>query len=189
MKKLILFLSSIIFCFNICLVDDAKIKDDSKANKTLIVYYSWGGNTKVVAKKINEIVKGTIFEIELKVPYTTDYKEVVEQAKKEIQNGVRPELKENFSGDLLKYDTIFIGSPNWWGTVAPVIMTFIEKNNLEGKTIIPFITHGSGGRQNTISDLEKALPKSTFKEALILNGSLVNKSDDEIKTWLNKLGY
>ena len=189
MKKLILFLSSIILCFNICLADDTKIKDDSKGNKTLIVYYSWGGNTKVVAKKINEIVKGTIFEIELKVPYTTDYKEVVEQAKKEIQNGVRPELKENFSGDLSKYDTIFIGSPNWWGTVAPVIMTFIEKNNLEGKTIIPFITHGSGGRQNTISDLEKALPKSTFKEALILNGSLVNKSDDEIKTWLNKLGY
>ena len=189
MKNLFLFLTSIIFCFNICFADDTNKGEKSMGEKTLVVYYSWGGNTKTVAKKINEIVKGTIFEIEPKTPYSTDYQTVVDEAKKEIQNGEKREIKENFKGDLSKFDTIFIGSPNWWGTVAPVVITFIKENNLEGKTIIPFITHGGGGRQNTISDLEKALPKSTFKEALTLSGSLVNKSDDEIKTWLNKLGY
>lgn len=122
--------------------------------KILIAYYSWSGHTKKVAEAIQEEIGGDLFEIQPETPYSEDYKTVVDQAKKEINEGYRPALKNKVE-NIAQYDTVFIGSPNWWGTIAPVVSTFVEQNDLSGKTVVPFITHGSGGEQNTITDLEK----------------------------------
>lgn len=120
--------------------------------KILIAYYSWGGNTKEVAEAIHEKIGGTLFRIETVQAYPEKYRETVEQAKKEIADSFRPELKEKVT-DISQYDIIFIGSPNWWGTITPAVSTFLASYDLKGKTVIPFITHGSGGVQDTIKNL------------------------------------
>ena len=120
--------------------------------KILIAYYSWSGHTKKVAEAIQNEIGGDLFEIQPETAYSDDYKTVVDQAKKEINEGYRPALKNNVA-NIAQYDIVFIGSPNWWGTIAPVVSTFVEQNDLSGKTVVPFITHGSGGEQNTITDL------------------------------------
>ena len=120
--------------------------------KVLVAYYSWSGNTKEVANAIHKQVGGDLFEIQTVEAYPSEYSETTAQAKKEINEGFRPKLKGSVD-NMAQYDVVFIGSPNWWGTIAPAVSSFIEAYDLNGKTVIPFITHGGGGEQNTIRDM------------------------------------
>lgn len=120
--------------------------------KVLIAYYSLSGNTKKIAQRIQEQTGGTLYEIKTTHTYPDEYKAVTEQAKKEIEAGFRPELSGE-PVDLTQYDMVFIGSPNWWGTITPVVSSFVEQNDLNGKQVVPFITHGGGGVQNTVKDM------------------------------------
>lgn len=121
-------------------------------SKILIAYYSLSGNTRKVAEAIQEKTGGDLFEIQTVSAYPTEYKEQTVQAKKEINENYRPELK-NKVADMSKYDVVFIGSPNWWGTITPAVSSFIESYDLSGKKIVPFVTHGGGGVQNTVKNL------------------------------------
>ncbi|MHC1684703.1 MAG: flavodoxin [Clostridiaceae bacterium] len=106
--------------------------------KILIVHYSLQGHTKEIASNIKELTGGDIFEIELEKPYNlaTAYTVGLVHAKK----GTAPTLK-NHLANINDYDAIFIGSPIWWYTISPPILSFIEEYNLENKIIIPFCTH------------------------------------------------
>ncbi len=120
--------------------------------KILIAYYSYSGNTKEVAEAIHENIGGDLFEIKAEGSYPDEDRPMTEQAKKEIESGFRPKLTSSVA-DISQYDVVFIGSPNWWGTITPQVSSFLENYNLNGKTVIPFITHGGGGKQRTISDM------------------------------------
>ncbi len=120
--------------------------------KILIAYYSYSGNTAQAAKAIQQKIGGDLFAITSDHTYPQDYHEMVQQAKEEIAQNFRPRLTSSVK-DIAQYDIVFIGSPNWWGTIAPQVSSFLEQYNLSGKTVIPFITHGGGGLQNTVSDL------------------------------------
>lgn len=154
--------------------------------KGLVVYYSWSSKTHDLAKKIATECNGTLFEIQTKIPYTKDYNALTRQAKKEIQEGYLPELMNDQEID--EYDTIFIGSPNWWGTMAPPVMSFIKKHDFSGKTVIPFCTHGGGGQQRVLTDIQAACKNANTKIGLCLSSSEVNTSDKTIKEWIKNLG-
>lgn len=109
--------------------------------KVLIAYYSLSGNTKDVAEAIRSKTGGDIFRIETVQSYPEEYRATTAQAKREINEGFRPELKGKID-NIAQYDIIFIGSPNWWGTIAPAVSSFLADYDLKGKTVIPFITHG-----------------------------------------------
>lgn len=121
-------------------------------SKILIAYYSLSGNTREVAEAIRDKTGGDLFEIQTVSVYPAAYKEQTEQAKKEISENYRPELK-NKVANMAQYDVVFIGSPNWWGTITPAVSSFIESSDLAGKTVVPFVTHGGGGVQNTVKNL------------------------------------
>ncbi len=124
----------------------------SKDSKMLIVYYSYSHNTQKVAEAIQKATGADIFEIKAEGSYPDEYRPMTEQAKQEIQSGFRPKLLSQID-NIEQYDTIFLGSPNWWGTITPQVSSFLSTYNLQGKKIIPFITHGGGGMQNTVRDL------------------------------------
>jgi flavodoxin len=100
-----------------------------------------------------------IFQIEPIVPYPDQYDECAEIAKKEQRENARPVAKTDIA-DIRKYDVIYIGYPIWWGTMPQIILTFLEKYDLSGKTIIPFCTHEGSGFGRSVSDLRKACPNS-----------------------------
>lgn len=134
----------------------AQMKENSKADikseKVLIVYYSYSGNTRKVAEAIHNKCGGDLFEIKAESTYPEEYRAMTQQVKKEIQDGFRPKLTSEVN-NIEKYDVIFLGSPNWWGTIPPQVSSFLENYDLNGKIIVPFITHGGGGVQNTITDI------------------------------------
>ena len=106
--------------------------------------------------------------------------------KKEINTNHRPALKNDVQ-DFDKYDIIFVGSPNWWSTIAPPVATFLERHDFSGKTIVPFMTHGGGRFGHSISDMKKLCPDASFLEGLAIRDSYVNDNCQDVVKWLQTL--
>lgn len=153
-------------------------------HKVLIAYYSWSGNTKKVAQEIQEKTGGDLFEIHTMHSYPTDYHAATEQAKQEINNNFRPELKA--LPDTSSYDVVFVGSPTWWGTIAPAVSSFITQADLSGKTVIPFITHGGGGADQAVKDLTAQCENCTVTPNAWTGFKSVTFG---LSGWLKKLGF
>lgn len=154
----------------------------------LIAYFSWSGNIRKIAELIHRETGGTIFEIQPEKPYPSSYNATVEQAKREIQQGYKPPLKTKLDSIEL-YDTVFIGSPNWWSTIAPPVATFLSEYDFSGKTIVPFCSHGGGGQGRVVRDIVKLCPKSNVLEPFIVHGGGTGDIQSKISEWLRKIGF
>ena len=187
MKKLLLLILPILLLCAGCTFANNKIQGGFMNKKVLVAYFSWGGNTKFIAEKIHNSTGGDMFRIETAVPYPEDYNEAAYGvAKKQHEEGTKPQLKGN--GDVSSYDVIFVGTPAWWYEMAPAVKTFLSENNFEGKTIVPFITHGGGGKYTIAEDMGKMTNAKTL-EPLVVYGKGDSNTDTQIKEWLNKLGF
>lgn len=141
------------------------------------------GNTEVVAGKIRELTGGDTFYIETVRPYPSDYHETTQIAKRELNENARPEIKGKVT-DIKKYNVIYLGYPNWWGTMPMAVMTFLESYDFSGKTIIPFCTNEGSGLGSSVQDIKKACPKAVVKQGLAIRGGNVDNADKQIKEWL-----
>lgn len=160
---------------------------DAGGKKVLILYYSWSGNTRELAKQIQAQTGGDLVELETVTPYPTAYNQTVEQAKKELEANHLPPLKTRVD-NLASYDVIFLGSPNWWYTLAGPVRTFLSQNNLAGKTVIPFMTHGGGGFANSLKDIKAFCPNATILEGLAILGTRAKNAQGDVARWLHTLG-
>jgi flavodoxin len=152
----------------------------------LVAYYSWSGNTRIIAEQIHRIVGGDLFEIKPMNSYPENYEECIKQAKQEISDNFRPQIVGEVE-DFAKYDIIFIGSPNWWSTIAPPVASFLTKYDFSGKVIVPFCTHGSGGKAKLFIDMEKLLPDNKMLTGFSVYGKEASSSQEEIEKWINEL--
>lgn len=155
-----------------------------KANY-LVVYYTHSANTRKVAAVINEKIDGTLFQLEPEEAYPAGYDDVVKQAKKEINAGFRPELKEDI--DVSDYDVIFVGTPNWWSTMAPPVATFLEKHDFSGKKVAPFCTHGGGGMAHVQKDMEKLCKGAEVLKGFDVYGSGGSGIEDAVSKWIDRI--
>ena len=123
--------------------------EGEKKMKTAVVYYSWSGNTRFAAETIAKKAGADIFEIKAETPYSNDFGKCCDEAKPECNGKKLRPIKPMEGLDLAKYDIVFVGSPNWWGTMAPPVRTWVtqSKDALKGKTVCLFQTHGGGGMQ------------------------------------------
>lgn len=182
MKKILTFIALFIGTL-ISLTANAQEKKEANMPKILVAYYSYSGNTKKIADTIAEKTGGTLFEIKTDTVYPDEYQAMTEQVKKEIENAYRPKLT-TFVENIAQYDIIFLGSPNWWGTIPPAVSSFLSQYNFNGKTIIPFISNGGGGVQNTILNITKQCTNCT----VIQNGWVVQGAKTtNIESWLKKV--
>lgn len=158
-------------------------QNNSEKPKVLIAYFSWSGNTKQIAEQIKKVTGGDLFEIEAVKPYSSNYNTCVDEAKKEKENNARPAIKGKVN-NIDDYDYIFIGYPNWWGTMPMPVFTFLESYDLKGKTLLPFYTHGGGGVQQCYKDFVKQTTGSNVKEGFIANGSSVGRAKPHVEKWI-----
>ena len=153
----------------------------------LIAYYSRSGNTQKIADIIQQQTGGTLHQIEPVTPYPKSYNAVVDQAKVEIRAGFQPEINSTIE-TIDSYETIFIGSPNWWNTIAPPVATFLSNHDLSAKTIIPFCTHGGGGLGRISQDIARLCPQSILLDSLEIYGSRTGNAQAKVNSWLRELG-
>ncbi|MHC1683972.1 MAG: flavodoxin [Clostridiaceae bacterium] len=154
-------------------------------NKTLIVYYSLFQNTKNLALEIAKQTGGTIRELVPDKNYSFDYNTAAKEVRNQIARGFCPNLV--FGNELIEDNqTIFIGTPNWFKTIAPPVMSFIKHHNFSGKRIIPFCTHGGGGLCQIENDIARECSNSIILPGIAVNGIAAS---EEITKWLETIGY
>jgi flavodoxin len=154
-------------------------------SKTLIVYYSLFKTTEELALEIAVHTGGDLRELLPEQNYSFDYNTAAKEVRSQISRGYCPKL---ISGNepIDDYETIFIGSPNWFKTMAPPVLSFLRNHDLTGKTIIPFCTHGGGGFGQIESDIARECPNSTILTGFDVNGAA---SSEEVINWLRTIGY
>ncbi len=151
--------------------------------KVLIAFFSWGGNTRGIAKEIQSQTGADIFEIELVNPYSDDYNTVLDEAQRDQNVQARPEIKNKVE-NLEQYDTIILGYPNWWASIPMPIASFLEEYDFTGKTIIPFCSHGGGRFGQSLTAISKLAPNAVMGEALSVHYSGGSSLSEDIADWL-----
>lgn len=147
------------------------------------------GNAAKLAGWIQEETGGDLFSIQLEEPYPSDYDACLERAAQEKAEDARPALR-TYVEDMADYEVIFLGFPNWWYTVPMPVLSFVEEYDLSDKIIIPFVTHGTGGLSETITDLTQALPESAqVREPIGVYRPQVDAAQPAIQEWLASSGY
>lgn len=141
------------------------------------------GNTEKIADMIAEITGADLFKIEQKVPYAADYNTCIEEAKKDLQTKARPELV-SMPENLDRYDEIYLGYPNYWGTMPMAVYSFLESYNFTGKKIHPFCTHEGSGLSSTERDIKKAAQGADVSKGLSIYGSRVDDAKNIVKGWV-----
>lgn len=140
------------------------------------------GNTEIVAEKVRALLPDAdLFRIETVEPYPSGYLQCVERAKTEFAANARPELKSKVE-NLEQYDTVVLGYPNWHGTMPMAVFSFLQHNNMRGKTIIPFCTNEGGGMGNSEADLKKMCRGSKIKDGTPIHGTDAAKADAEAES-------
>lgn len=156
-------------------------------SKSLVVYFSWSGNTENVAKSIQSQTDSDIFEIVPATPYSDDYDTVVDLAQEEQRNNARPEISDNIE-NIEQYDVVYVGFPNWWGDMPMILYTFFDKYDLSGKTIALFCTSGGSGLSGTVNEVKSLEPNATVTDGLHIGSGASSNPDNAVSEWLNDIG-
>ena len=142
------------------------------------------GNAAKLASWIQQEVGGDLHSIVVEEPYSSDYDECLDRAADEKAENARPALASHVD-NMEDYDIVFLGFPNWWDTLPMPVLTFVEEYDWSGKTVVPFVTHGTGGLSSTIRDLTAALPEDvTILEPIGVYRPEVDASQSAIQEWI-----
>lgn len=188
MKKILILLVVILGIFISCSNEKADSSAKEGSKKILVVYFSATGNTKRIAQIIASDRNADIFEIVPESPYTTEdlnsKNPDSKVAKEKADKFIRPKIKnsiENFS----QYDVVFLGYPIWWGEAPRIMNTFVESNDFNGKTVIPFVTSGNSEIGTSPNPLKEKTKGAAWKEGKRFSAS---SSEADVKKWIKKLG-
>lgn len=154
----------------------------------LTVYFSWSGNTRQVAKRVNELVGGSLFELRPVTAYSDNYDAVVEQAQREQEDGYLPPLVDT-PQDWDAFDTVFLGYPIWWYDAPQVVKSFLDICDASGKTVIAFCTSGGSRLSTSLESLRELSPDMELVEGITLSDRDIAGELPEVDAWLEGLGY
>ena len=182
----------------------------SGQEKTLVAYFSWADNTDIegdidtvtspsvtkpgdvaqLALWVQEKSKGELFSIQVTQPYSSDWDACLARANEERADNARPQLKEQVE-NIEDYDVVFLGYPNWWYGAPMALLSFIEENDLSGKQIYLFCSHGTGGLAGSVDDIKSVLPESAVLSENVFDvyEEDVDDSQRDIESWLSEAGY
>lgn len=183
---------------------------DAQESGVLVAYFSWAdnavidgevdavaspsvtapGNVQQLAQWVSERTGGDLFSIQVTEPYSSDWDACLERANQERAEDARPELTASVE-QLERYDTVFLGYPNWWYGVPMALLSFLEENDLSDKQVYLFCSHGTGGLASSVEQIDEALPDSTALSENIFDvyEEDASSSQQDILAWLEELGY
>ena len=168
--------------------------------KILVAYFSWADNavleddvdavsspSVIPPGNVQEETGGDLFTIRVKDPYPSDWDECLERANEERSENARPELEERVE-NLDEYDTVFLGYPNWWYGVPMPLLTFLEENDLSGKQVFLFCSHGTGGLAQSVELITDAAPDAVISDNIFgCYEEEASSSQEEIRSWVEDI--
>lgn len=168
-------------------------------SKNLIIYYSRKGenyvngrivdlpkgNTEICAEFIQKAVGGDLFEIETVAEYSKDYSTCTDEAKRELHENARSELKK-YLDNIDQYENVFVCGPCWWGTYPVAVFTQLERLDFTGKKVMALMTHEGSGLGSSERDLRKMCKGASFDTGIAIHGADAAKSEKAVADWARK---
>ena len=155
----------------------AKMPVKTAKEKVLIVYFSRSGNTRYAAESFAKALGGAkCVEIKAAKPYAPDYGDCCDEAKPECRAGTLRAIQKIEGLDVAAFDVVLVGTPNWWGTIAPPVRTWVSENASalkKAKGVGLFQTHGGGGMQNCERDFAALLEGANLFPARAFLGATI----------------
>ena len=169
--------------------DSAPVPETEPAAGTLVAYFSATGNTQGVARHIQAVTGGDLFEIVPETPYTAadlDYNSDCRANREQNDDSARPAIaQDSVVENMADYDVIFLGYPIWWGQAPKIIYTFLESYDLDGKTIVPFCTSGSSDIGTSDDNLRPSAEGASWLDGRRFSAGA---SETDVKDWVDDLG-
>lgn len=155
----------------------------------LVVYYSFSGEVEQMAREISNLTGGQSVRLDTAAAYPEDDRVRADHIRQEQARGVLPELEWNIE-DMEGYDTVYMGTSLWNGQLPPAVKAFLSKEELEGKTVIPFGAAGEPDREET--EKMENLVKEAAPQSDVPKGFLQKSGEPADRTkllsWLAEIG-
>lgn len=156
-------------------------------SKALVIYFSRTGTTRQLAQMIGRAVGAPLLELTLREPYAQEYGAMTDIARAERASGARREIATTIP-DLSGYDTIYLGSPYWWGGISIPVRTFLQDHPLAGKRVVPFVVSASSSPEGAWADIKESCPQAQITAGFHTVESQASRSLPQITHWLRDLG-
>lgn len=163
-------------------------ENDNMDKKVLVAYFSATGTTAREARQIAEVTSATLYEIQPEQAYTPadlDWHDSQSRSSIEMNDDNSRPPVNGVVEDIEQYDVVFLGYPIWWDLAPRPVYTFIEKNDLKGKTVIPFATSGGSSITGSVKDLRSKYPDIRWEDGRLLNGA----GKSAVEKWIKQLNF
>lgn len=149
--------------------------------KTLIVYYSKSGNSKVAVSIIQKYLDCDVCEITMVEEYPRKSEEFVEIVSEHLRNKTGPAINP-LNIKLEEYKNLFVVTPNWGNTMAPPLRTFFNNNDIGNMNIYPIMSHGGNGIGHYVEDLKEVTENCKFFSPYVYEMKNLDKT--ELLNWV-----
>ena len=169
-------------------INSKRYADSMSSASVTVIDGKRNGNNDVVADILKDKTGADVFQIITKQQYSPNYDDgIVEQARTDGQNKVKPELASHIA-NIDSYDTFIIVYPIWWYDMPMAMYTFFDEYDFSGKTIAPVVTSGGSGLMNTVNSIKNLEPKATVTDGLAIYQTDVADCESDVTQWLDKVG-
>jgi|GluameStandDraft_1065615.scaffolds.fasta_scaffold06722_6 Putative NADPH-quinone reductase (modulator of drug activity B) len=151
-----------------------------KDNETLV------GNSQLLATMVYNAVGGELYGIQTEKKYPSAYSDTVSVAKDEMDSDEDVALSGTLP-ELSRYDMVVLVFPVWWGTIPGAVKSFLQSDDLSGKTIYPLVTHGGSGAGNSVEDIRKLCKADVSNDVLEVFDDDVANAAGAVSEWLKSL--
>ena len=149
----------------------------------LVVFFSWSGNTRLIARELASQLGVEAIELVCEEPYSSDYNTCLDEAQCDQNRQARPALATHID-NMDRYSTVYVGYPNWWASIPMPIATFLESYDFSGKVIRPFCSNGGGGLGQSVTAISKLVPNAHVGQGLSIYYSGGSSMPQQVADWL-----
>ncbi len=163
-------------------------QEPQETGKILVAYFSYTGNTKLLAQYAAELLGADLAEIVPAQPYTaedTEYNNPDCRARTEYNDPAsRPAISGSI-GNMAQYDTVLIAHPIWYGDAPRIMDTFMEGYDFSGKTLTTFCTSAQSPLGPSAENLKKFATSAMWLESRRFE---IGSSKEQVGEWLSSIG-
>ena len=155
--------------------------------KPLVAYFTWSGNTRLIAEEVADQLGVEAVELVCETPYSSDYDTCLDEAQRDQNSQARPALATRID-DMAQYGTVYLGYPNWWASIPMPVATFLESYDFAGKAILPFCSNGGGGLGQSVAAISKLAPTAHVGQGLSIYYSGGSEMPQLVRDWIASQG-
>ena len=148
--------------------------------KAIVIYFTWDGKVERMTKNILSLIEADEFRIQPVEEYPKEKLSLCARVSQELFDGTRPEYVGDV--DISGYDTVIFGCPIWAHQLPPVVSTFIERHDFEGKTVWPFCSCLTKLDAPKVNEIARAC-----KGCIAKDGFAMVENPIGLEEWINNI--